>query len=114
PSTSTGRSSGAARLARSTASRKDEDWPTSWVLRSIVSLFQKAAVQVPTYWIFHHLLASEKRHSDPSWRSFSAVFRHFPELARSLLRKAHSRRMGRRDGNEDQVQGDRKCSASTI
>ena len=35
PITSTGRSSGAARLARSTASRKEEDWPTSWVLRSI-------------------------------------------------------------------------------
>ena len=33
--TSTGRSSGAARLARSTASRNEVDWPTSWVLRSI-------------------------------------------------------------------------------
>jgi hypothetical protein len=37
--TSTGRSKGAARLARSTASKKEVDWPTRWVLRSI-----------PKYW----------------------------------------------------------------
>src|SRR5262245_12416271 len=88
PMTSTGRSSGAARLARSTASRKEEDWPTSWVLRSIETSCEAAWDKQPfrpLIGIFHHLLASKKRLIDLRNGQLLADLRHFLDLAHSLL-----------------------------
>src|SRR5258707_15185551 len=90
--TSTGRSSGAARLARSTASRKEVDWPTSWVLRSI-----------PEHWRILPRVGKTYALISPFRRWFLADFRAFADLARPLLNKScHAD--GRRDGIAHQVQ----------
>jgi hypothetical protein len=74
PITSTGRSSGAARLARSTASRKEEDWPTNWVLRSI-----------PTYWEIPPRLGKQNQ----AFKALkSAIFSGFPPFPRTGTRRA--------------------------
>ena len=63
----------AARLARSTASRKDEAWPTRWVFRSMPRC----------WWIFPQLgklKLKQRTRSEPKVLDFSA----FQHLARHL------------------------------
>jgi hypothetical protein len=91
PITSTGRSSGAARLARSTASRKEEDWPTNWVLRSTTK-----------HWDDFPCFGKNKQFPLEVETQETAVFRHFPRLARSLFRREHAPQ-GETDFREEEM-----------
>ncbi len=65
---------GAARLARSTASRKAPDWPMNWLPRSMPNTI----VQFPKTW----------QYFPTPWQTKGVILAdnlRFPELARSLL-----------------------------